>query len=273
MSGWLNQLTERSQLAENLTGMERGRRGLVVLDPRHSPEQCRSLLALAGKRDFVMLFAGTPLSLLLEASPWLLDIEVGSQAWRYAESLCQQRLGWVCQPQDHYTLQNVADHLRALFVLDDPQGGKSLINLQQPAAWTALLASAPTNVYSHWLSPLQQIATPTPQGQWLVWQADAPISPTPECWQLNVDMQDALNESQQAWWLSHMTQTPLASLPSPWLARMKTAMHAGISRPDHLQRLLPMITSEGDGLNVQVENILKTSLPSRKKVQQLERLL
>lgn len=273
MSGWLNQLAERCYPADNLTGMVTGQRGFVVLDQRRSPEQGRPLLSLPGKRDFVTLFAGTPLSPLLEASPWLLDIEVGSEAWHYAEKLCQQRLGWVCQPPADQTLQSIADHLRALFVLDDPHGGKSLINLQQSAVWTALLASAPSSVYSHWLNPLGQVATPTPQGQWSIWQADAPTSPAPERWQLTADMEAALEESQQAWWLSRMTKTPLASLPNAWLARMKTAMQAGISRSDHLKRLLPIMTDEGERLDIQIDDILNTTLPSRQKVQQLERLL
>ncbi|BBI63348.1 hypothetical protein HSBAA_46540 [Vreelandella sulfidaeris] len=51
---------------------------------------------------------------LLEAGPWLLDIEVGSEAWHCAEKLCQQRLGWVCQPPADQNLQSIADHLRAL---------------------------------------------------------------------------------------------------------------------------------------------------------------
>ncbi|OBA00487.1 DUF4123 domain-containing protein [Halomonas sp. G11] len=273
MSGWLNQLAERCYPADNPAGMVTGQRGFVVLDQRHSPEQGRPLLSLPGKRDFVTLFAGTPLSPLLEASPWLLDVEVGSEAWHYAEKLCQQRLGWVCQPPADQTLQSIADHLRELFVMDDPHGGKSLINLQQPAAWTALLASAPASVYSHGLNPLGQVATPTPQGQWSIWQAGATTSPAPQRWQLTADMEAALNESQQAWWLSRMTKTPLTSLPNAWLARMKTAMQAGISRSDHLKRLLPIMTDEGERLHIQIDDILNTPLPSRQKVQQLERLL
>lgn len=273
MPGWLNQLAERCRAADNLSEMVTGQRGFVVLDQRRSPEQCRPLLSLPGKRDFVTLFAGTPLSPLLEASPWLLDVEVGSEAWHCAEKLCQQRLGWICQPAADQALHSIADHLRPLFVLDDPHGGKSLINLQQPAVWTALLASAPASIYSHWLTTLHQVATPTPQGQWLVWQANVPSSSTPERWQLTADMESALNESQQAWWLSRMTKTPLASLPNAWLARMKTAMQAGISRSDHLKRLLPLITDEGERLHIQIDDILNTPLPSRQKVQQLERLV
>ena len=86
MPGWLNQLAKRCRAADNLSEMVTGQRGLVVLDQRRSPEQCRPLLSLAGKRDFVTLFAGTPLSPLLEAGPWLLDIEVGSEAWHCAEN-------------------------------------------------------------------------------------------------------------------------------------------------------------------------------------------
>ncbi|KPQ23759.1 MAG: protein of unknown function containing DUF4123 domain [Halomonas sp. HL-48] len=273
MSGWLNQLTERCYPADNLSGRVTGQRGFVVLDQRRAPEQCWPLLDMPGKYNFITLFAGTTLAPLNDASPWLFEIEPSSDAWHYAEKLCQQRLGWVCQPQTDQCLQSFADHLRALFVLNDSLGGKSLINLQQPAVWTALLASAPVSVYSHWLSPLHQVATPTPQGQWLIWQADKPTSLASDRWQLNPEMEAALHESQQAWWLSRMTKTPLASLPNTWLARMVAAMQAGISRSDHLKRLLPIITDEGGKLNVQINDILNTSLPSRQKVQQLERLV
>ncbi|WP_386079389.1 DUF4123 domain-containing protein [Vreelandella sp. F11] len=273
MSGWLNQLAERCRPVDNLSEMEKGQRGFVVLDQRRSPEQCRPFLDIPGKHDFITLFAGTALSSLNDASPWLFELDTDSEAWRYAQSLCQQRLGWVFQPQADQSLQSSADHLRPLFVMDDPHGGKSLVNFQQPAAWIALLASAPASIYSHWLPPLHQVATPTPQGQWLVWQANVPSSSTPERWQLSAEMETALNESQQAWWLSRMTKTPLASLPNAWLARMKTAMQAGISRSDHLKRLLPIITDEGERLHIQIDDILNTPLSSRQKVQQLERLL
>lgn len=275
MSGWLSNISERSCQVDRLEeSLKHAQTAYVVLDQRRSPEQCRSLLSLSGKRDFLGLFAGTPLSPLLEASPWLLDIDVGSEAWRYAEKLCQQRLGWVCQPQAEQTLHTVANHLRPLFVMDDSLGGKSLINLQQPAVLTALLASAPANTYSHWSSPLNRLATPTPQGQWLIWKAEEPTSPAPEQWQLTAETEAALKESQQAWWLSRMQKVPLGSLPEIWLVRMQTAMQAGISRSDHLKRLLPVITDESDTLDAQIDNILNnTHLPSRQKVKQLEQLL
>lgn len=271
MSGWLNQLAERCHPANSLAGMVSGRRSFVVLDQRRSPEQCRPLLALTGKRDFIALFAGTPLSPLLEASPWLLEIEVGSEAWRYAESLCQQRLGWVCQAQDDHTLQSIANHLRALFVLDDPQGGQSLINLQQPAVWTALLASAPASVYSHWLSPLRQVATPTPQGQWLIWQTEAPASPAPERWQLNADMQAALNESQQAWWLSKHTEETLTALPSQWIKRIGVCTQYGITKGRHLARLLPAIREASEESWRQIENTLSAQhLSAKQRIVEVE---
>ncbi|MCW4152598.1 DUF4123 domain-containing protein [Halomonas sp. 18H] len=273
MSSWLNQLAERCYPADNLAGMVTGQRGFVVLDQRHSPEQGRPLLSLPGKRDFATLFAGTSLSPLLEASPWLLDVEVGSEAWHYAEKLCQQRLGWVCQPPADQTLQSIADHLRALFVMDDPHGGKSLINLQQPAAWTALLASAPASVYSHWLNPLGQVATPTPQGQWSIWQADAPASPAPERWQLTADMEAALNESQQAWWLSEHTEEKLSTLPDQWVKRISKCAQYGITKGRHLARLLPAIQQADEGSWHRIEYTLSVPrLSAKQRMTEVEKM-
>lgn len=274
MSGWLSQLAERTRNAETLTSsLTASQAAYMVFDRRHAPEQSRTLLSCEGKRDFTSLFAGTSLSALMDASPWLLELSVGSAAWRYAQTLCHQRLGWMCQPAADQTLLSLANYLQTLFVLEDSRGGKTLINLQQPTVWSALLASAPATCYAQCTALLGQIATPTPQGQWLIWQSvtsDEPATPT---WTLTADMEAALKESQQAWWLSRMTETPLTSLPTVWLARLKTMVHAGISRSDHLKRLLPLMTDESDRLHAPLDNILNTHLPSRQKVQQLERLL
>lgn len=273
MPGWLSLLEERCDPADNLAGMVTGQRGFVVLDQRRSPEQCRPLLSLTGKRDFVTLFAGTPLSPLLDSSPWLLDIEVGSEAWHYAEKLCQQRLGWVCQPQAEQTLQTVANHLRPLFVMDDPHGGKSLVNLQQPAAWIALLASAPASIYSHWLTPLHQVATPTPQGQWSIWQADAPTSPAPDRWQITADMESALNESQQAWWLSEHTKEMLSTLPDQWVKRISKCTQYGITKGRHLARLLPAIQQADEDSWQRIEDTLSVPrLSAKQRMTEVEKM-
>ena len=265
MSGWLNQLAERCYPADNLAEMVTGQRGFVVLDQRRSPEQCRPLLDMPGKHDFITLFAGTALSLLNDASPWLFEIDTDSEAWRYAQSLCQQRLGWVCQPPADQNLQSIADHLRALFVLDDPHGGKSLINLQQPAVWTVLLASAPANFYSHWLNPLDRVATPTPQGQWSIWQADAPTSPAPERWQLTADMEAALKESQQAWWLSERTGKHLSALPDQWVKRLGKCAQYGITKGRHLARLLTAIQQADEDSWQRIEDTLSVPHLSAKQ--------
>lgn len=270
MPGWLNGIAERSQVIDNLPALTTGKHGFFVLNQRRSPEQCRSILGLSGTQDFLTLFAGTALSPLLEASPWLLQIDQGSEAWHYAEALCQKRLGWVCLPASDQTLQSLADHLRPLFVLADPHGGKSLINLQQPAAWMALLASAPLSVYDHWMSTFQLVATPTPQGQWLVWQAQTETSNASDEGRLTNEMEAALKESQQAWWLSRMTNMPVSHVRASWLIKMKIIMEAGITRSDHLKRLLPVITGECEALSTQIEDVLNKSIPSRQKVQQLE---
>lgn len=266
MPGWLSNISERSCRVDRLEeSLKHAQTVYVVLDQRRSPEQCRSLLSLSGKRDFLGLFAGTPLSPLLEASPWLLDIDVGSEAWRYAEKLCQQRLGWVCQPQVEQTLQTVANHLRSLFVMDDSHGGKSLINLQQPAVWTALLASAPANTYSHWSSPLNRLATSTPQGQWLIWQAEEPTSPAPDHWQLTADMEAALKESQQAWWMSEHTKEMLSTLPDQWIKRISKCTQYGITKGRHLARLLPAIQQADEGSWQRIEDTLSVPRLSAKQ--------
>lgn len=270
MSGWLSQLAERSNGVDSLAGLVADKSGYVVLDQRRAPEQCRSILGLTGQQEFMTLFAGTPLSQLLEASPWLVEIDVGSEAWHYAEALCQKRLGWVCLPSAGQTLQSLADHLRLLFVLADPHGGKSLINLQQPAAWMALLASAPLSIYNHWLSPFQLVATPTPQGQWLVWQAQTETFSASYEEHLTNKMEVALKESQQAWWLSRMTNRPFSDVRASWLIKMKILMEAGITRSDHLKRLLPVIAGECEAFSTQIEGVLNKPIPSRQKVQQLE---
>ncbi|WP_249978556.1 DUF4123 domain-containing protein [Vreelandella olivaria] len=257
MPRWLSQLAERGRQAPMLSGvMSAGQPSYVVLDQRRAPEQCRALLSRSGKQDFISLFAGTSLSPLLEASPWLLAIQNGSDAWHYAAALCQQRLGWVCQPSAHHTLQSIADHLQTLFVLDDSHGGKTLINLQQPAVWTALLASAPASVYAHWISPLHHVATPTPQGQWLMWQAEEPTSPVPERWQLSAGMEAALKESQQAWWLSEHTQETLTTLPDQWVKRLGRCTQYGITKGRHLARLLPAIQQADEASWQRIENTL-----------------
>lgn len=275
MPGWLSNISERSRQVECLEGhFKHGQTAYVLLDQRHAVEQCRSLLSLTGKRDFVVLFAGTPLSPLLEASPWLLDLEVGSEAWRYAQTLCQQRLGWVCQGRADQTLLSIANHLGALFVLDDPHGGKSLINLQQPAVYTALLASASNSIYPHWLSPLAQVATPTPQGQWLMWQVKEPTSTTPERWQLTTEMEEALKESQQAWWLSNTTTTPFEELPRNWLERLKKCAGCGIKRGRDLMRLLAVIQHADESMWKQLEDILHDQrLTTAQRVSAMESLI
>lgn len=273
MSGWLNQLAERSRNAESLSNRATVKRGYVLLDQRRAPEQCRAILGRDGQQDFLTLFAGTPLSPLIEASPWLVEVDVGSSAWHDAEALCQKRLGWLCLPQPDQTLQSLADHLRLLFVLADPHGGKSLINLQQPAVWMALLASAPTSVYEHVMSPFQLVATSTPQGQWLVWQARTETSSTHDAGHLTNEMEAALKESQQVWWLSRMTNRPFNDVRASWLKKMDMLMGAGITRSDHLKRLLRVVTGESEVLGTQIEDVLNKPIPSRQKVQQLEQFL
>ena len=273
MSGWLSQLAERSKSVDSLAGLAVDKCVYVVLDQRRAPEQCRSILGLTGQQEFMTLFAGTPLSPLLEASPWLVEIDAGSEAWHYAETLCQKRLGWVCLPRSGQTLQSLADHLRSLFVLADSHGGKSLINLQQPAAWMALLASAPLSVYDHWMSPFQLVATPTPQGQWLVWQAQTEMSNASDEAHLTNKMEAALKESQQAWWLSEHSSEDLATLPYQWMERLSICVNTGITKGRYLIRLLPIIQQADEVGWQRVEQLLSESrLVGIQRIKAVEKL-
>ncbi|MBA2778030.1 DUF4123 domain-containing protein [Billgrantia kenyensis] len=250
MSSWLTRLPERTRDTGELTSwVDAQRPAYLVLDQRRYPEASADLLGQAGKCDFVTLFATTPLAPLIDASPWLIELDVGSEAWQHGEALCrEQRLGWAFQPAHNAGLDDLADHLRRLFVLDDSHGGQSLINIQDPTAWTALLAAGSDNAYAQLIGPLGQVITPTPLTHWQAWQPvdtagkppggtihDAKAPP------LTHAVEQALKDGPRAWWLSRVTQTPLSALPPVWLERLKRLEAAGIHQAHHIQRLLPRV--------------------------------
>ncbi|MBD3897160.1 DUF4123 domain-containing protein [Halomonas sp. ML-15] len=274
MSGWLKRLPERTRGAGELGAwIDAQRPAYLVLDQRRYPETSAELLGKTGKYDFLTLFATTPLAPLIDASPWLIELDVGSEAWRSGETLCrEQRLGWIFQPAQATSLNDLADHLRRLFVLEDPRGGQSLINIQDPAAWTALLATLPGTSLSAWLTPLGRVFTPTPQRQWLAWHEVSESEVAQEILPLTREGDAALRAASGGWWLSRTTETPLYELPEAWLARLARLNRAGITRADYLRRLLEMICQPDDTLPSAVEQALAASLPPRKKVQALESL-
>ncbi|MCE8025480.1 DUF4123 domain-containing protein [Billgrantia aerodenitrificans] len=276
MPGWLSRIDERSQRIETLSGsFEAQRSAYVVLDQRRAPERCAELVGQPGWHDYLTLFAGTPLSPLLEASPWLVELTPGSEAWQAIGSLCAgQRHGWLFLPAQATPLNELADHLRRLFILDDPHGGQSLVNLQDAAAWTALLAASSDTAYAQLIGPLGQVITPTPLTHWQRWQpagdrdeaeAEAPA--------LTEALERALKESPRAWWLSSATDTPLSALPPAWLERLERLEAAGIKQAHYLKRLLPLIRQADEHFDSSIEQGLRADLPTRKKVQALENLV
>lgn len=274
MSSWLSRLSECTQSSQHLaSSLDTQRRAYLVLDTRRAPEACAAWIGQSGWYDFMALFAGTPLSPLLEASPWLVELKIGSDAWHSLSTLCrQERLGWAFQPREDTPLNDLADHLRTYFVLGDPHGGQSLVNLQDPAAWTALLAAIGGTAYAQLVAPLGQVVTPTPQHTWLAWQP-ANHSENPAPLTLVQETNDALQKITGAWWLSQATDTPLPLLPPAWLTRLTRLTRAGITRTEHLQRLLRLICQPEAAFSTLVEQALHSTLLARQKVSALEKLI
>ncbi|WP_111411676.1 DUF4123 domain-containing protein [Billgrantia lactosivorans] len=280
MPGWLSRIGGRSQRVDSLaSGFVAHRSAYLVLDQRRAPERCAALVAQPGWHDYLTLFAGTPLSPLLEASPWLVELKLGSQAWQAATALCQeQRIGWAFQPAQDARLEDLADHLRRLFILDDPHGGQSLVNVQDPTAWTALLAAGSDTAYAQLVGPLGQVVTPTPLPHWQAWQQvdevgeDASEAMAPP---LTHELEQALKESSRAWWLSAATDMPLQELPPEWLERLGRLEAAGIHQAHHLQRLLPRVQQEPNPetdwwAQATTMELLQAAMPAWKKVDALE---
>ncbi|EWH03596.1 DUF4123 domain-containing protein [Halomonas sp. BC04] len=274
MPGWLNRLAERSHPVDSPAAGFDGHRPLyVVLDQRRAPERCAELVGQPGWIDFLTLFAGTPLSPLLEASPWLIELTPGSEAWQVAAALCHdQRIGWAFQPAQNARLDALADHLRPLFVLDDPHGGQSLVNLQDPTAWTALLAASSDTAYTQLIGPLGKVVTPTPQRHWQTWQPAEEVGEA-EAPSLTHELERALKESPRAWWLSQATDRPLQELPAEWLERLARLDAGGITRWRDRKRLLPLIRHADEATWRYAQATLSDAgLTAAQKISELERL-
>lgn len=278
MPEWLNRLAERGASVENLDAWRAPDRPCyVILDQHRAPVVSRQVLYAEGYRECQPLFAGTSLEPLMEDSPWCLIVAPGSVAWRLATTLCaEQRLGWVCQPPSGSPADVVLDVMQPRFILQDSHGGRSLVNLQDPAVWTALLGSVGDSALAAWLSPLGRVATPTPQGSWWGWCDVPPADTLPLV--MSVRMEQAMRQSPRAWWLSQATRTPLPTLPPLWLERLLRLIEAGISKPRHLERLLPPITQEpipGEEdwwMRPATQDTLHMALPPSQKVDALARL-
>ncbi|MBD3895309.1 DUF4123 domain-containing protein [Halomonas sp. ML-15] len=273
MSGWLKHIAERGHPVDSpATSFGGHRPAYMVLDQRRASGRCADLIGQPGWRDFLTLFATTPLAPLIDASPWLIELDVGSVAWHSGETLCrEQHLGWIFQPAQATSLNDLADHLRRLFVLDDPHGGQSLVNLQAPTAWTALLAASSDTAYAQLIGPLGRVVTPTPLSHWQVWQPvdDADNVEIPP---LTQTLEIALKESPRGWWLSQATDTPLQALPAEWLERLGQLEAAGIHQAHHLQRLLPKVCEDDADWWAQASTmqLLQAARPAWQKVDALE---
>ncbi|WP_447926884.1 DUF4123 domain-containing protein [Vreelandella sp. EE27] len=267
MSSWLKEISARSQPCKRPATSEKT--WWLILDQRRDPARCAAWLNQPGRNEFMTLFAGTPLAPLIEASPWLVEVVPGSPAAREAEAFCHRQLGWIATAKPGATLKSMADHLGTLFVLSDPHGGQSLINLQKPAAWTALLASADPVTWRHLVAPFSALYIPTAEGSWRKWPAPEELAGDPPLIRLDRVTEQALKESSRAWWLSAATGTPMEALPDHWLARLAALNSARITRGSHLLRLLPLIQREAP-LTPQEQATLAMDAPARKKTNALE---
>ncbi|CBV42811.1 DUF4123 domain-containing protein [Halomonas elongata] len=275
MSGWLARLPERARVSgEPEAWLAPDRPIMLVLDQRRATEACRELLGHEGTQEHVPLFAATPLSPLLEASPWCVRLEADSDAWRVGEALCRERrLGWCCQPSSTVTFSDLVEHLRGLFVWADPQGGQSLINLQDPVALTALLGSAELVMLARMLAPLGELSTPTPQGHWQVWQSiesrEAPDTPL----RLTPDMEAALKVAPQAWFLAERLGVRLDEVDATCLEGLAMLNRHGITRARHLESLLPYVQRAEWREREESREILGKNQPAWRKVKALRELM
>lgn len=271
MPEWLACLPERAYLSGDPEAWLSTERPLMmVLDQRRASEASRALLGHEGIHEHVPLFAATPLAPLQEAGPWAVRLEAGSDAWRAGEALCRERrLGWCCQPLPTTDFADLLAHLQKMFVWADPQGGKSLVNVQDPTALTALLASTEPAVLAQILAPLGELAIPTPSGHWQAWKSletadalDAPLRLTP-------DMEAALKEAPQAWFLAERLGIRLDEVDADWLDGLAMLNRHGITRARHLESLLPFVQRTAWRESEESCEILDSDQPAWRKVKAL----
>ncbi|MCK2184374.1 DUF4123 domain-containing protein [Halomonas getboli] len=271
MPGWLARLPERAYLSGEPEAWLSPERSLVmVLDQRRASEASGALLGHEGIHEHVPLFAATPLAPLQEAGPWAVLLEPGSDAWCVGEALCRERrLGWCCQPLPTTDIAELIAHLQDLFVWADPHGGQSLVNLQDPAALTALLASAEPAALAQILSPLGELAIPTPTGHWQAWKrleaADALDAPP----RLTPDMEAALKAAPQAWFLAERLGGRLDEVDAAWLEGLAVLNRHGITRARHLESLLPYVQQTAWRESEESCEILDSDQPAWRKVKAL----
>ncbi|MFG6139170.1 DUF4123 domain-containing protein [Halomonas sp. B23F22_10] len=271
MHGWLARLPERAYLSGEPEAWLSTERPLVmVLDQRRASEASRALLGHEGIHEHVPLFAVTPLAPLQEAGPWALWLEAGSDAWRVGEALCRERrLGWCCQPLPTTPFAELVAHLQGLFVWDDPHGGQSLVNLQDPVALTALLASAEPATLAHVLAPLGELASPTPQGHWQAWQRPETNDALDASRRLTPDMEAALKAAPQAWFLAERLGVRLDEVDADWLEGLALLNRHGITRARHLEGLLPYVQRAAWRESEESREILGSGQPAWRKVKAL----
>ncbi len=271
MPEWLARLPERARISGEPEAWLSTERPLVmVLDQRRASEASRELLGREGVHEHVPLFAATPLAPLLEAGPWCLRLEADSEAWRGGEALCRERrLGWCCQPPLNVAFADLIAHLQRLFVWADPQGGQSLVNLQDPAALTALLGSAEPATLARILAPLGELATPTPQGRWQAWRDIEPGEASDASPRLTLDMEAALKAAPQAWFLAERLGLRLDEVDAAWLEGLAVLNRHGITRARHLDSLLPLLRQAGWREHRDIREALESAQPAWRKVKAL----
>ena len=238
MHAWLTRVGERGQAVQRPRNAGKAERFGAIIDQRRAPEETRALYALDGADGITPLFAGTALDALAAHDPWVGWLAVDSPALEKAESLCRERgLGWMWLPPGGAMAPSL-ELLQRLSVLDDAGGGQSLVQLQRPEAWSALLAVASSSQFDHWLHILGAVYTPTPTGGWHCWTGSEPH--VAECAaMLDSEQCQALDDAPLAWWLGRELGIPLEDVPAQRLEQLRRLREAGIRQPREWRRRLP----------------------------------
>lgn len=249
MHEWLTRIGERSHTVESPADGAGGAWFGLIIDPHRAPEKARALYTLDGATDIVPLFAGTELDSLASCGPWAGRLASGSPAFEHAVALCrEQALGWMCRPPGD-VLEPFVAQMQRLSVMDDAGGGQSLVQLQRPDAWSALLASTLRTQFDHWLRILGPVYTPTPTGHWRCWVGDEPRAPAGAP-VLDHDQCRALDNASLVWWLGRERGVPLETVPPDALEHLCSLRDAGVHHPDEWRQRL----AESDGVHGQTDS-------------------